>query len=238
MSIKLSDADIDDLILKYKAGTSLLQLSKELNCDRSVILRRLTKRGVNVRGRSEAEKLKWSFIKRDRSLVARQCGGAWNACRGREIPMEERERKALGRFKGFNPLQNGGFVSPLEKAVSELIPESMNALRQFPIGPYNVDFAFEESRISVELQANESINSTTLRKDRLEYILDHGWTLLIIYTFTSRGLVSAGAIADHIIRFIETFGPDPSSRGKYRVIWGNGELVSAKRFNIEDRSRI
>src|SRR3990172_4802674 len=78
-----STIDAASVALRYRSGVSEKQLADELGVSRSVISRRLAEFGTDRRGRSDAERLKWSRIKTDRAAVVKQCSGAWSATRGR-----------------------------------------------------------------------------------------------------------------------------------------------------------
>lgn len=78
--------DLDDLIRRYKAGTSILQLSKESGISRPVLTSRFREAGIQPRGQSEAQHLKWERIRDDPALVKRQLGAAWDAARKLPAP--------------------------------------------------------------------------------------------------------------------------------------------------------
>jgi hypothetical protein len=90
--------DTDDLVRRYVEGVSENQLAKELGVSRSVVARRLAKAGVERRGRSDAERLKWASLRTDRIAVERQCGAAWNATRGRVKSDAEKAKAARTNF--------------------------------------------------------------------------------------------------------------------------------------------
>ena len=73
---------VDELITRYQAGESLKALGEAYGCDRSAIKNRLEHAGIEIRGRSAAEREKWKKIKDDRASVIRQCSAAWNSVRG------------------------------------------------------------------------------------------------------------------------------------------------------------
>src|SRR4051812_21903961 len=83
----------DDLVRGYVAGESINQLAKEFSVSRSVVASRLQKAGVQLRGQSEAERLKWS--KMGETERAAQVAAAHAASRGRTDPAERRARRAL-----------------------------------------------------------------------------------------------------------------------------------------------
>src|SRR3989304_933585 len=98
MTRKIEILDLDDLIRRYEAGESLKHLSDEIGFDRWTIRGKFIQQGIHIRGRSEAERLKWSLLKSDRSAVERQCAAAWMGRRGRKDPLERKIRRARTQF--------------------------------------------------------------------------------------------------------------------------------------------
>lgn len=90
MTRPIEPANGDDLVAAYLAGTSLKQLAEQAGYSRGAVGRYLAQRGVELRGRSAAEAVKWQQIKRDPQLVDRQLGKAWQAARERDAELEQR----------------------------------------------------------------------------------------------------------------------------------------------------
>jgi len=227
--------DPDDLIRRYEAGTSLNQLSKETGHSRPAILRLLTDRGIPTRGRSEAESLKWSRLKRDRSAVERQLSAAWEASRGRVDSEASKAKRATGFFR--NRSRGSGRYELRLWGILEISSNSP-VQWQYPVGPYNIDLAICETRVAVEFQRDKHRAPTSsIRADRLEYLMDRGWALLAVYVpqHTEPGLL---ALAKQIHAFSELVGSDPSLVGQYGMIGRNGEPVTPERFDFPDRPRI
>ena len=80
----------DDLVAAYRAGTSLNQLSKDFGHSRDALGRILKIRGIELRGQSDAERLKWATLKQSPALIERQLGKAWQAARDRDADLEQR----------------------------------------------------------------------------------------------------------------------------------------------------
>ena len=57
--------------------------------------------------------------------------------------------------------------------------------------------------------------------DRLRYILDQGWTLVIVWASAKQQPIGPGA-CDYIAALAQQASRDPSWSGQYRVIWGDG----------------
>jgi hypothetical protein len=143
VSAKLHFPNLDHLVERYLSGESLLKLARETGADRGALGRALVERGVELRGRSEAERLKWSKLKTDRRLVERQCSAAWKAATGRKHGERERAKhaatvEARGRHRGF-----------YEGAVYAHLPSGFAP--EVAVGKYNVDLADDVHRVAVEV---------------------------------------------------------------------------------------
>ena len=69
MPAKIEVPDTDDLIESYLDGTSVNQLAKEHGISRTTIARVIKEYHVALRGRSDAEKVKWVRLKKDRAAT-------------------------------------------------------------------------------------------------------------------------------------------------------------------------
>ena len=70
MSAKIEMPDVQDWINKYQSGMSLKQLAEQTGISRNAIRRQFMEQGVLIRGRSEAERVKWQAIKQAPDRVA------------------------------------------------------------------------------------------------------------------------------------------------------------------------
>ena len=71
------------------------------------VLRLLTEHGVPLRGRSDAERLKWQVMRQDRTLVERQLSAAWQASRARTDSEEVKIKRAIAFY--HHPRRNGRY---------------------------------------------------------------------------------------------------------------------------------
>lgn len=103
MTHPLELPDINQLVDRYLGGVSMKQLADERGVSRPTLTTAFRKRGVDIRGRSDAERLKWS--RADRTVVERQLAAAWQAARGRHdgpdaLALRAASRcRRLGRFE-------------------------------------------------------------------------------------------------------------------------------------------
>lgn len=223
--------DADYLVRAYEAGASEKKLADELGVSRSAIRRRLVARNVKPRGRSEAELLKWSAIKRDRALVERQCGSAWNAARGRIHTLEEKSARAAG---------GGRRIGKHEDNIAGLLDAAGCAVtRQLPWGPYNIDLAAHEERVAIEVLGSIVTHAARDRiRERTEYLLNGGWCVLFVYVGPLWGRrhvkVDGAFVTDEIVSLVERARRHEPVHGCYRVIRGDGEPTSMLRKYLND----
>ena len=236
MAIKLDIPNLDQLIRRYVAGTSLKQLSDESGYSRPLLLRRLTERGVPIRNRSTAETLKWSRLKLDRRAVERQCGGAWAANRGRVRQPIEKLRAAATLFRrATRPA--GRYEVDLLVMLSPLYSPT-DLCHQFAVGPYNVDLAVRSQRVAVEvMRFHHRKANSTIRRERLEYLLRRGWSVLVVFVVQKRTLELL-PVAQQIHAFVQQARLDPSGWGQYGVIGRDGQSITPPRYQLPRATRI
>jgi very-short-patch-repair endonuclease len=204
--------DTDDLVRRYVEGASENQLAKELGVSRSVVARRLAKAGVERRGRSDAERLKWASLRTDRTAVERQCGAAWNATRGRVKSDAEKAKAARTNFLNATRIGRGE-----DRLATGLTGLGLTVEQQFPCGPYNVDVAVREGAIAVEIMGTwPKANGTTPYAERVEHILNAGWLLLWVDIAWGKPLRVA-----HVAKYVLAW---PQFAGRHEAV-GRGQWV-------------
>lgn len=225
MVAKIIIPNLDDLISRYKSGESVLKLAGEFGVDRGVVKRNLIAAGVTIRTNSEATQLRvdrLSFAER-KAITA----NANKAARGRKCSVAERVKKADTR-----ELKQIG-ISPVEVLLAGMLRERgliVDIILQKAIGIYNIDIALEESRIAVEIYGgcfHTCKRHARREQERVPYILNAGWHLLIIWVDGKNHPVSVKT-ADYVIAFAQSIGRNEPARREYRVIWGDGEPVTTK----------
>ena len=120
-----------------------------------------------------------------------------------------------------------------------LIERGLDVIPQKAIGPYNVDLA--SGTVAVEVFGGGWHGYGRHRRrapERLRYILDEGWNLMVIWIIARRRAPLHAAAADYVASFVELASGDPSIRGQHRVVWGDGQEVASVGFNIDDLSAI
>ncbi|HZU75950.1 MAG TPA: hypothetical protein VFA70_04245, partial [Dehalococcoidia bacterium] len=134
--------DLADLVRAYEGGASVALLSRQLGCTRKTIASRLREAGVALRGRHDAELLKWRQMRsEDRE---RQIRAAHAASTGRTLPDDEKRRRALTiQARGLH-------ISAAERQLRALLSErGIETIPQQAIGPYNCDLGAEPVAVEV-----------------------------------------------------------------------------------------
>lgn len=232
MPAKLEIDNFDDLVSRYLSGTSLKQLSDESGFVRITLMRHFAKAGVPIRGRSDAERLKWTKIKLDPEAIKRQCGGAWAASAGSIRSFSARAKNAIA-FS--NSLQLCGRYEAEIISVLSLV-FNVVCTPQKAIGTYNVDFSIDELSVAVEIQSDRHRRGST-RPSRIEYIIDSGWIVLIV-DIGQKEIPDIAAIAKGIHTFCQLLRGDKPVFGKYGVIGRDGKAITSGRFDLPNRPRI
>lgn len=224
----------DGIVAAYLAGESLKSISSRTGIPRTMLGPRLSKSGIPIRGRSEAERLKWAEIKKSPELVARQIG----ACHAAVAGAMKSESSMISR--AITAYRRGLRVGRCELEIImrlELL-YGIKGESQFPAGRYNLDIAFPESSIAVEIQSCATFTGrNSLMPKRIEYIANLGWTILIVW-ISSGNVANVPGICDGIHAFFEVASLDKSSVGKYGVIDRDGKPFPTSSCYYPNLSRV
>ena len=225
--------NLDDLVRRYQSGESMNQLAPEAGVDRGTLRSRMVEHGVEIRGRSAAEREWWRRNKGDRSIVERKLSAAWVARRGSHDPVERMIRRAKTMYE--RQVRIGRGEAPVASALREA---GFAVAHQFPVGPYNLDIAIRECSVSVEIQiGNLRKANGSGGRERIEYILDAGWSVLVAYASAWKRF-DLVAVSQQVVAFANLASRDPSTRGQYGMIWGDGKPYSPKGFDFPRRPRV
>lgn len=221
----------DEIIAAYRDGMSQNALAERHGVTRGPIRRILLESGVELRGQAEANQLHLS--QRTPEQRKKWAKKAHEASRGFQS-LEHRCAIAKGRERK----QSG--ASEYERRLAAWLEErGLHVILQKAIGPYNTDIGAYP--VAVEVFGGNwhayGDHASRLSK-RTRYILDQGWNLVIIWVNErrrKRGQVPLQpAAADYIVSFAEEARRNPSLRGQYRVIWGDGKVVPTDGMDIDD----
>lgn len=215
-----------EIIKRYIAGESEKAIADSLNVSRSCIVARLHANGVPRRSLAEANRLMMAALPREEQL--RRIRIAQEANRGRKAPLSELINRARARQTTL------GNQSHAERLLNEwLRHRGLNAIPQQAIGKYNVDIGTHP--VAVEVMGGGwhayGKHLATLA-ERTRYILDQGWNLVFIWNI--REFPLRDGAADYIVTFAEESRRDPSVRGQYRVIGGDGKPVPEGRHHLHN----
>ena len=234
MSRKFSPPNPQDVIARYHAGASAKQLGNEFGVQHWTIIQWLRRIGITPRTQSECEYIKWHQMTPEQR--AQQVNAAHKANSGCKRSLEDRMKTAQGFYRNQ---AIRGVGSHREFELMKWL--GGNFEWQYPIGPYNVDFAIAELRIAVEVQCGEfgrrdPKRCSSVKDERLEYIFNAGWRILIAAVPHHR--VSWPIVAEKCLSFANFIRSNPTVIGQYGMIGGYGEPMSRAAFNHNKWTRI
>lgn len=210
----------DDLTTRFKRGDSVLAISEAYGVARGTVARWLDEAGCNQRTASEATTIRMGRLSPDER--SRQTQAAHARIQAMERPDDWQEAIARGR----EHVQYGGRTSPGTDALCRMLTaEKILHVREKAIGRYNVDIALPTPQIAVEVLGGNWHGSKEIHRRRTPYILNEGWHMLFVWA-TKGCKVSSGAFKD-LVTYAETLRLDPPASSQYRVIRGDGKVVSA-----------
>lgn len=217
---RMNDRLAPKVITAYQAGQSENAVAQKFKIGRRVIWRMLRDAGIERRGQSEAERMKWA--KMPKAKRRQQVTAAHNATRGRKRSFAELCKSAQGRERNPSP-----FASHYERRLIEMLAErGVTGTVQLAIGPYNSDIAIKS--VAVEVWGGywhlHGRHLARLEK-RFRYIMDSGWHVLAIVLNETRFPLTP-AVADYVAAHVKRMSRKPSAIREYRVIWGAGQFAT------------
>jgi very-short-patch-repair endonuclease len=212
--------NLSNLLDRYVAGESENKLAGEAGVNRWTFRRRLIEAGIRPRNQSAAETLKWAGMSIEQR--ASQGAAAHAATRGREVSFSELCEHAAGR-----ELHQSGIVPVETELAAQLRKAGLDVVQQKAVGPYNLDVAIDTPPVAVEIFGG-GWHSTGRHKSRfhkrIEYILDEGWAVVIVWLDARHYPLGVGC-TEYIIALAEELRCNPTARREYRVILGNGDAA-------------
>lgn len=214
--------DEDAAARRFLEGGSVKAVAQEFGIQRQTLVNMLRQRGIEPRGRRDAMLLRMAQSTPEERLRLTEAAHA--AVRGRRQPEEHCIRQAQGRER------TKSHASLEALALHQVLVETgIPATLEKAFGPYNLDIAFDELPIAVEIQGgnwhSHGRHGARLPKRR-EYILSSGWHLVEIWTAKRLALIPHAA-TEKLIALSQSLSLDPSGRGEHRVIGGNGDDLPA-----------
>ena len=197
----------------YVRGVSCNAVAQQFGIERIVVDRILREHGIERRGRSEAERLKWRGMNRAKRKA--QVAAAHAASKGHIKSLDTLCQMAATRERNLSCQ-----TSPYEADLVAMLEErGIVGARQKAIGPYNCDFA--AASVAVEVWGGHWHWHGPHRSrvdDRFRYIMNAGWNILAIPVNASSALTLA--VADYVAAYIEETRRNPPAVCEYRVVWG------------------
>lgn len=217
--------DARNLISDYRRGLSENRVAKKYGISRIAVRKRLIEAGVHIRGRSEAETLKWTQM--NTRQRRRQVRAAHNASRGRKAPRSELRRRAKARERGARLGRYGATISPNERKLKRMLARrGIATVSQQAIGTYNCDLGADPVAVEVlggQWHSTGDREARTLK--RIRYFLDRGWHVVLVVITTEHRLSRESA--EYIATFVKRARRNPSMRREYRMIWCRAELLAS-----------
>lgn len=219
--------DAGEIVAKFQSGESVLSLSIRYGAARRAIERVLREQGVAKRGHREATAT-WMKQKSDAERT-RIVEAAHAASRGRKASIRERERVAESKQR------NQSHASECEIELVRMLQKRGIAgiVPQQAAGIYNIDVGCQPVAIEVFGGGWHSEGRHRRRTEtRYRYLLDNGWSVLVIWCMNSFKYISIAA-ANYAAAYIDAVRADPSLLGEYRIIRGDGMFIGKGRDNLD-----
>lgn len=209
----------DGLIDAYLTGTSEKTLARLHGVDRAVVSRWLRDSCIPRRSVGEANALHCASLAPTERIA--NIAAAQEARRGRNNSDAHQGRIAQAR----EAVGYGGRTSPGTDYLSALLTErGIPHTREKAIGRYNVDIALGAYPVAVEVLGGNWHGYKPVHAKRTPCILNAGWSLLFIW---NQKRVPLGPQAfDYLVTFLEETSINPPPVGEYRVIRGDGQLIT------------
>ena len=231
-------------IASYSNGESVKSLAYKHRVTRGMVTSFLSRSNIHLRNQSASEYSKWA--RADDSVVNRQLHKAWRA-RRTILGVGETERPSarpystarLFKMARTREANCSGHRGSDEFAFESSCKNRLALIPQAAVGPYNVDFAACERRVAIEIQrGNLHAKGFKVFTQRLEYLLDAGYAVLLIYAPTLRGAFDWPRVTCQAIAFTKIIRRSPSLRGQYGMIGRDGEPVTPRSFKDYEGTRV
>ncbi len=148
------------------------------------------------------------------------------------------EFKNARRAKGVQFSGSGKMISQFEMPLFDSFKSfGLEPVHQYAIESCNVDFAFPQVRVIVELERRYINDSKSITRERIENIIRSGWRILIIYNPRKHDIAYAD-VAQQTVAFLDSIRANPAIVGHYGVIGSDGKPHPRFSDNLYDFTRI
>src|SRR3990167_3124086 len=233
MAGKIEISNLHDLFRRYQAGEPENKLAREAGISRTTMRRRLLEAGIIPRDISGSMYLRWAEANPKQRQAMLEAAHA--ATRGIKVPISAKIKHALtveNKLLQASPVELE-FAKRLQAYGFKVIPQKAVYI-------YNLDIAIQSPPIAIEIYGGRfhSMGNHLLRHfKRTKYLLNHGWSVIIIWIDALRYPLSL-ACDDYIIRWADELRRNPTARSQYRVILGNGQPAPIRKNYLNTPSAI
>jgi len=223
---------VEAICTAYINGASENEVAKMHGTSRATVKTILQRNGIPRRSNADANRL--MMAGRTPEENARNSEAAHDAIRGTAKSWEQRCEYARRRH-GTVP---ANATELLYAAWLRL--RGLKVVHQHAIGPYNCDLTIPAVGVAVEIFGGNwhghGKHAATFA-ERAQYILDQGWLLVVVWVDQREKRLSEPS-ADYLATLIEQARRDPSLRGQYRVVWGDGQVVPTEGRQLDEFARV
>lgn len=213
----------------HKAGLSVKQIHEKTGYDRGTIKKALEHGGIKPRNRSEAMLHRMSLTTPDERMRLTENAHKTIRAKGSEFFNKAAVKQAITKEMTCSKIGGG------EKLFADHIGQlGFSYVPQKAISIYNIDIMV--GNLAVEIHNNTgNPHNMPANKKRIEFLLDCGFDVLYVKTFFSP---LAAMAANYAVSMINEFGKNPPGCRQYRMIRGDGEIVTTGHFDSNHSSLI
>lgn len=213
-----------DIVRLYQDGTTVKDIARQYSVSEQIVSRALLEAGIVI--------TRFETMRRRTARLS----DLERAALGQRL-IQNRDELAAACKRAITNEQRQLRISHLEHAIGRWLSiRNVEFSFQRAVGPYNIDIALPPIAVEV-FGGSWHADSDRVRhfNTRAKYLFDRNWSILVIWHHISDYPVSERA-ADDVVAFANALRSDPSRVREYRVIRGDGELVSAGCYNGHDIS--
>lgn len=139
-------------------------------------------------------------------------------------------------------VEKSSFLSPVAsiyefELIGALTNHGLDPIHQMRVGTRNVDLAFPDVRVAVELERRYIRDSHSITTERLKSIFDAGWRILVIEDARRQGLILRD-VCQQIVAFLDFIRSNPTTPGQYGVIGCDGETITRESSYLDGFTRV